>query len=467
MSAATRTLPSARLGAARTATLAVALAAPLAGLALLVVEPQLDVVWEHHPAHFWLVLAAGGLNAVLAYATGAAARRRGDARVLLVSLGFLSAAGFLGLHALATPGVLLADPNAGFAMATPVGLLLAGVFAAASSAELSSERSRDLVSRAGALQNGLVALMVLWGVVSVAGLPPLDDPTAPERVSGPLVMVAAAGVTLYAVAVVRYLGLYRRRPSPMLLGMVGALALLAEAMVAVAFGRNWHATWWEWHVLMVVAFAVVAWSAHRQWHEERFSDLYLDQTAAGKREVSVVFADLEGFTSFSENHDPSAVTAMLNEYFEVVIPPIVERHGGEIDRIVGDALMVIFNRRGDQPDHPLRAARAALAIQEATATRRSEHPDWPRFRVGVNTGEAAVGILGTVGGRTMTAIGDAVNLAARLEGKATPGGVAVSAETMRRIPGVRAAPLGRLEVKGRKEPVEAFSLLGVENGAGA
>ena len=127
---ATRSTP------AKAVLLAAALVVPLAGLALLVAEPQLDVIWEHHPAHFWLVLVAGGLNAGLAYATGSAARRRGDARVFLVSLGFLSAAGFLGLHALATPGVLLADTNAGFAMATPVGLLAAGLFAAASSAEL-------------------------------------------------------------------------------------------------------------------------------------------------------------------------------------------------------------------------------------------------------------------------------------------------------------------------------------------
>ena len=82
-----------------------ALLLPLAGLALLLAAPELDVRWEHHPSHFWLVLAAGTINAALAYATGSAARRHGDARVFLVSLGFLAAAGFLGLHALATPGV--------------------------------------------------------------------------------------------------------------------------------------------------------------------------------------------------------------------------------------------------------------------------------------------------------------------------------------------------------------------------
>ena len=65
-------------------------------------------------------------------------------------------------------------------------------------------------------------------------------------------------------------------------------------MVAVAFARNWHASWWEWHVLMLTAFALIALAARSARREERFSDLYLDETAAGKREVSVVFADLAG-----------------------------------------------------------------------------------------------------------------------------------------------------------------------------
>ena len=156
---------------------------------------------------------------------------------------------------------------------------------------------------------------------------------------------------------------------------------------------------------------------------------------------------------------------MLNEYFQVAIPPIVTRHGGSIDRIIGDALMVVFNRAGDQPDHAMRAARAALAIQEATSAIAAEHPDWPRFRVGVNTGEAVVGVLGTSGGRTYTAVGDTVNLAARLEGTAPVGGVAIGPETMRRLPGARTATLGQVSLKGKQDAVEARVLLDVGDGA--
>ena len=84
---------------------------------------------------------------------------------------------------------------------------------------------------------------------------------------------------------------------------------------------------------------------------------------SGQRELSVLFADLQGFTTFSENHEPAEVTAMLNTYFEVVVPPVVRGIGGDVDRIIGDALMVTFNKRGDQPDHaaPRRRGRAGVA----------------------------------------------------------------------------------------------------------
>ena len=449
-----------RSSSLRRLALGIAAALPLAGLGLLLAAPALDVRWEHHPAHFWLVLVADALNAALAYATGSAARRRGDARVFLVSLTFLSAAGFLGLHALATPGVLL-GPNAGFALATPAGLVIAGGFAAASSGGLTGERAARLMRHARAAQAALLALLALWATLSLTGLFPFGGASAPERASGPLLVLAVAGVGLYALAVWRYVRLYRRRRSALLLVLAGAFTLLAEAMVAVAFGRNWHATWWEWHLLMLAAFALIAYSAHRQWHEERFGDLYLEQTAA---DVSVLFADLQGFTSFSERHDPGEVSRMLNAYLEVAIPPVVTRHGGDVDRIIGDALMVTFNRRGDQPDHAMRAARAGLALLEATEAVAAGRADWPRFRVGVNTGPAMIGVVGTAGGRTHTAIGDTVNLASRLEGKAPVGRVALGPETVARLTGAHTESLGTIAVEGKAAAVEAHLLVSISEG---
>ena len=444
----------------RTVALAIVLALPIVGLALLIAQPRLDVRWEHHPAHFWLVLIAAALSVALAYATGSAARRRNDARVFLVSLSFLAAAGFLGLHALATPGVLLEGQNAGFTLATPIGLLVSSVFAAASSAELEAERAVAVMRRAGQLRGAVLAVMAGWAVVSLLSLPPLSGIAPPERASGPLLVLSVVGFALYTVAVVRYLRLPRHPASAALvIAMASAFVLLAEAEVAVAIGRNWHATWWEWHLLMLVAFIVVAVTAQRQWHEERFAGLYLQETAKGTRDISVLFADLQGFTTFSEHHEPQEVSTMLNEYFGVAIPPVVEQYGGQVDRLVGDALMVTFNTRGDQPDHPERAARAALAIQQVTGEVAAEHLGWPRFRVGVNTGEAAVGLLGTAGGRTFTVIGDAVNLAARLEGAASVGEVLIGAETARRLPTARTEALGPVQVKGKAESVEVYRLV--------
>ena len=173
----------------------------------------------------------------------------------------------------------------------------------------------------------------------------------------------------------------------------------------------------------------------------------------------MIFADLEGFTAFSEQHEPQQVAAMLNEYFEVVIPPVVRRHGGEIDNIIGDALMVVFNARGDQPDHPRRAASAALELLDTMEAVADSHPGWPRVRVGVNTGVAVVSLLGAAGGRWHTAIGDAVNVASRLEGKAPVGTVVIGGATAARLPGAVTEPLGRIEVKGREEPVEVHRLI--------
>ena len=191
----------------------------------------------------------------------------------------------------------------------------------------------------------------------------------------------------------------------MLLSMIAAFVLLGEAMVALVFARNWALSWWEWHVLMLGAFVLVVAGVRIQWYEERFADLYQEDTVSGRRELSVLFADLQGFTSFSEQHEPSEVTAMLNTYFEVVVPQVVQRHGGDVDRIIGDALMVTFNKRGDQPDHAQRAAEAGLALQEAAAAVQDAHPTWPRFRVGINSGIASVSCSGRKAGERIPSSG--------------------------------------------------------------
>jgi adenylate cyclase len=437
-----------------------ALAAVLAPLVLLAVlrwRPALDLRWQNHPAHFWLVLAAAAVAFTLGYSVTVAARRRRDARLLLVSLGFIAAAGFLGLHALATPGVLV-GPNAGFELATPVGLMVGSAFVAASALDLAPETSRRIMARSRPALYALVALMVVWAVVSLAGVPPLDDPVPEEALQGWQVGFAAVGLLGYGAGAAGYLRLYRRRGAGIVVAAAVAFALLAVTMVVIAFAVNWRISWWEWHVLMLVAVGLIAAAARHEWHEERFSALYLEQTLEGAREASILFADLQGFTPYSEGREPREVRQMLNAYFARLVP-LMQALDGEVHQLIGDAIMVVFNKNGDQPDHAQLAARAALAFQTTATEVADEHPDWPRFRVGVNSGEVAAGVLGERGHRKYDVIGDTVNLAARLEAQAPVGEVVVGEGTRSRLPdGAVVERLPPLRVKGKAEPVTAYVL---------
>jgi class 3 adenylate cyclase len=439
-----------------------AVLAPLVGFVALLALPDADVRWEHHPSHFWLVLLTAALAAGLGWSIGVTARRRSDARLFLVALAFFTAASFLALHALATPAVLLEGPNTGFVIATPVGLLLASVFALWSSVRLDGSRARWVLGHANLLRGGVAVAIVVWGIWSLGSLPGLDDTVPPETGSSELWLLAVPGITLYVIAALLYLRLSWSRHSRLALAVAASWALLAEAMLAVTLARSWRITWWEWHLLMLAAFAAVALVARRMPDSERFGDLYLDEVAGAVREVSVLFADLVGFTSFSEAHQPEDVQAMLNTYFGAVIPA-VQRENGRVDRYIGDAVMVTWNAGTEQPDHARRAARAAMGFQVAAKAVAADHPDWPRFRVGLNSGPATVGLLGGAGERGYTVLGDTVNLASRLEGLAPPGGVVIGAATLSRIGRAQVSSLGTVQVKGRDEPVDVWLLEALED----
>jgi adenylate cyclase len=431
--------------------------APLVLLLLLLARPAIDVSWENQKAHFWLVFGAAALATALGWAVSVAARRRRDARLLLISLAFIASSGFLGLHALATPTVLL-GPNAGFELATPVGLVVAGVFAAASALELGHDRAAGIVRRSGLLLGALFGLMAVWAVVSLAELPPLDGPLEAEELDGWQLVLAAIGLALYGLAALGFVRLYRRRPERFVFAFTLAFALLAEAMVVIAWATNWQLSWWEWHVLMLGAFLVIGLAARSEWHEERFSALYLDETLAGAKDVSIVFADLQGYTSYAESHDPEEVAAMLNAYFDPILP-LMEQASGEVHQIVGDEVMVIFGK-ADEPDHAASAAGAALLLQQTAESVAQDHDDWPRFRVGVNSGEVLAGVVGgATGHRKHGIVGDVVNLAARLQSEAPVGGVLIGEETFRRL-GTRAVvePQPPRRVKGKAAPVTAYVL---------
>jgi class 3 adenylate cyclase len=448
----------------RTGTWVAVAVAPLLLLVLLLARPAVDGAWENHPAHFWLVLGAAAVATALGLSVSTAARRRRDARLFLISLAFIVSAAFLGLHALATPGVLL-GPNAGFELATPVGLVLAAAFAAAASLELGGRHSERVLSWAPGLLLLLGAIVVAWATVSLAELPPLDDPLVDEELDGWQLILAAVGVALYGVAAFGFLRLYRKRRERFVLAFALAFVLLAESMVVIAWAVNWQLSWWEWHILMLASFVLIAFVARTEWHQERFSPLYLDETLAGSKDVSIVLADLAGFTSFSEAHGPDETAEMLNAYFGQ-LGPLMERVGGEVHQIVGDEIMVVFD---DDPGHAALAARAGLLLQRVAGRIAESHDDWPRFRVGVNSGEVRAGVVGGPRGhRKYGYVGDVVNVASRLESEAPVGSVLIGEETFRRLGGRAVAePMPQLRVKGKREPVNAYRLHRLATGRGS
>jgi class 3 adenylate cyclase len=443
---------------------ATGLGLPLVLVILLRLTPRIDDRWMNTPAHFWIVFSAGAVAAAVALAITAAARRRGDARLLLIGVAFLVSASFLALHALATPGMIVGGKNAGFVLATPVGLIASGFFAAASAIEYRHETSLRIVRGTPFLLALVVAALGAWAGVSVAQVRPLSTPITPNEVSAPLGAVAAVGVLLYAYASFSYFRVWWRRRVRLAFVVALGFAVLAEALVVavVSVPTSWHVSWWEWHVLMAIAFVAIAGAASSEWREERFSGLYLEETLAGRREVTVLFADLAGFTPFSEAHEPHEVHAMLVAYFSELTPLIADGFGGEVHEFVGDQIFAIFNKAGDQPDHAVRAAQAGLALQETAERIRTRHPEWPRFRVGINTGPVLAGVVGERGHRVHGVFGDTVNVGARLEGQAPVGGVLVGEATRTQLPaGAEAERVPDLQVKGKAEPVGAFVLHGM------
>src|SRR4051812_19924630 len=317
-------------------------ALPLIGLLSLLLHSRIDPSWDNHKVHFVLFGVVAGLDLALASAAGEAARRRGDARVMLISLAFLATGAFLGLHAIGTPGILFTSELAGFKVAIPVGLLVAAVFAcAAAFVDVRPGLAERVVRRQGPLPAAVLAVPAVWFAVTVAQVPPLDRPTGEGGTGSLLAVMAALGTIAYGAAAARYFAVFRGRLSLLPASIIACFVLLAEAMIGVAVTgeRAWHASWWEWHGLMVWAFLVVGYAARREWHEERFRNLYLPATRERAQDVSVLFGDLEDFTGFSERSTPADTAAMLKEYFELAAPLLWRRFGAQVEKFIGDAIV--------------------------------------------------------------------------------------------------------------------------------
>jgi class 3 adenylate cyclase/tetratricopeptide (TPR) repeat protein len=175
-----------------------------------------------------------------------------------------------------------------------------------------------------------------------------------------------------------------------------------------------------------------------------------------RRVVTVLFADLVGFTSFAETMDPEQVKNLVDGCFELLVSDVTQ-FGGRVDKIVGDAIIALFGAPVAHEDDAERAVRAALRMQATVQAHARDRGVDIRMRVGVNTGEVLVGALRA--GGDYTAMGDVVNVASRLQSGAPPGGVVVGASTHDATDqAIRYRALGPVEVRGR-EPVEAWLAL--------
>jgi len=189
--------------------------------------------------------------------------------------------------------------------------------------------------------------------------------------------------------------------------------------------------------------------------------------------VTVLFSDIRNFTTMSASLSPPEVVEMLNIYFSRACEPILKQ-GGMVDKFIGDAVMAVFGAPAPQPDHARRAVAAALAMMEKAkgfqAWMEQRFPDrgFNNFRVGVglHSGEAIIGNIGTPKRFEFTAIGDTVNTASRLEGltKRLGWGIVASERTVEAAgPGVVTGGRQEVQVKGRQEPVVVVEVKGLED----
>jgi class 3 adenylate cyclase len=179
--------------------------------------------------------------------------------------------------------------------------------------------------------------------------------------------------------------------------------------------------------------------------------------------VTVLFADLRGYTGVSEILPPDQLVDLLNGYLNVAFQAMLA-HEGTVCRYAGDLLMAVFNAPLPQPDHPLRAIRAALRLKQDMASFHATLPKHLRtdFGIGIVTGEAVVGNIGAREWLNYTAIGDTVNLAQRLEEMAAGGEILLEEGTQRLLDGVvETESRGLTPIRGRRQPVMVYALSGL------
>jgi adenylate cyclase len=197
--------------------------------------------------------------------------------------------------------------------------------------------------------------------------------------------------------------------------------------------------------------------------ERLLQDPSLVKLGGEMQEVTVLFADLEGFTRMSERMHPERLLSILNQYLARVVNQ-VHRHRGIVNQFMGDGAMALFNTPLPEPEHALQGVRTALAIRDAVAEfhQHLEPAHRLEINIGLHTGRAVVGNVGTAQIMDFTAVGDTVNLAARLRELAHGGQILISDKTHAQLADrVEVRLVGPQLVKNRTEPVMTYEVLKV------
>jgi adenylate cyclase len=188
------------------------------------------------------------------------------------------------------------------------------------------------------------------------------------------------------------------------------------------------------------------------------------QIGGKKVEITCLFADIRGFTSYSEKQTPEELVAVLNRYLAAAADAVLA-HEGTVDKFLGDAVMAWYNAPLPQPDHTLRAVKTALAIRNAIEKLHKELPqkDHLDFGVGIHYGEAVLGWIGTEKRLEYTAIGDSVNTTKRIQENSSKNQILMSKDAYERVKNqVDARPYAPLTVKGKAQPIEVYEVVGLK-----
>ena len=188
-----------------------------------------------------------------------------------------------------------------------------------------------------------------------------------------------------------------------------------------------------------------------------------------RRDVTMLFADIRGFTGMSERHPPEEMVVTLNEYFEVMVD-VLFRHGGTLDKYVGDEVIGLFGAPVELQDAPLRSVRCALdmmrALEEFNRLRQDQGRERVSIGIGINTGPVIAGAIGSSRTLQYTVIGDAVNIAARLCSLAKPGEIIISESTLQFAgPHIIVEPRKAVQLRGRREALPIYAVQGIRDSA--